>query len=149
MVDFPDYGLHPGYGTAFSRAARLRRVSHKGFMALARALDTLGEKGEPRGCPACYNPVFLVASETAMPQGDENNDAAGAVLDARGLLCPEPVMLLHNRIRDLAPGDELEVLATDPSTERDIPRFCQFLGHSLVQHERDGELYRYRIRKKG
>lgn len=79
---------------------------------------------------------------------DDDNAAAGAVLDARGLLCPEPVMLLHNRIRDLQPGEELEILATDASTERDIPRFCQFLGHSLVQHEHDGELYRYRIRKK-
>lgn len=69
-------------------------------------------------------------------------------LDACGLLCPEPVMLLHNRVRDMAPGELLEVLATDPSTERDIPRFCQFLGHTLVAHERHQERYRYLIRKK-
>ena len=36
-------------------------------------------------------------------------------LDARGLFCPEPVMLLHNIIRDVAIGDVVEVLATDPS----------------------------------
>ena len=75
------------------------------------------------------------------------------ILDARGLLCPEPVMLLHNRIRDMAPGEELEVLATDPSTERDIPRFCRFLGHTLVLHEQvheqEEELFRYRVRKGG
>lgn len=70
-------------------------------------------------------------------------------LDARGLLCPEPVMMLHNRVRDLAPGELLEVLATDPSTERDIPRFCQFLGHSLLESEATAGLYRYLIRKKG
>ncbi len=43
------------------------------------------------------------------------------VLDATGLFCPEPVMLLHNKIRDIAVGETLRVLATDPSTQRDIP----------------------------
>lgn len=64
-------------------------------------------------------------------------------------MCPEPVMLLHNAIRDIAAGDLLEVLATDPSTQRDIPRFCSFLGHELLeQNEQDG-LFRYLIRKQG
>jgi tRNA 2-thiouridine synthesizing protein A len=69
------------------------------------------------------------------------------ILDATGLLCPEPVMLLHNRIRDMAAGETLQVLATDPSTERDIPRFCTFLGHELLQQERAGDQYRYLLRK--
>ncbi|HCL42236.1 MAG TPA: sulfurtransferase TusA, partial [Pseudomonas sp.] len=40
-----------------------------------------------------------------------------------------------------------QVLATDPSTQRDIPRFCSFLGHELLeQHEADG-IFHYLIRK--
>ena len=54
------------------------------------------------------------------------------ILDATGLFCPEPVMLLHNKIRDISEGDVLQVLATDPSTQRDIPKFCTFLGHELL-----------------
>lgn len=73
--------------------------------------------------------------------------SADTQLDARGLYCPEPVMLLHNAIRDMAVGELLEVLATDPSTQRDIPRFCRFLGHELVAEEEDGDLFRYLIRK--
>ncbi|MFN3714262.1 MAG: sulfurtransferase TusA [Alcanivoracaceae bacterium] len=69
-------------------------------------------------------------------------------LDARGLVCPEPVMLLHSRVRQLPPGAELEMLATDPSTRRDVPRFCEFLGHTLVQQQQDGDVFRYLIRKK-
>ena len=70
-------------------------------------------------------------------------------LDTRGLYCPEPLMLLHNSIRDMAPNDVVTVLATDPSTRRDITRFCEFLGHELLADEEcDGE-YRYRIRKQG
>ena len=41
-------------------------------------------------------------------------------LDASGLYCPEPVMLLHNKIRDMAEGELLELLATDPSTVIDL-----------------------------
>lgn len=55
------------------------------------------------------------------------------LLDARGLYCPEPVMLLHNLIRKVSPGEKIKILATDPSTKRDIPKFCQFLGHELLQ----------------
>ena len=75
--------------------------------------------------------------------------ADNEALDARGLVCPEPIMLLHSRMRSLSPGDVLEMLATDPSTERDVPRFCQHLGHTLVSHEQQGDLFRYLIRKKG
>lgn len=70
-----------------------------------------------------------------------------AELDARGLYCPEPVMMLHNRINDVAPGRVLRVVATDPSTTRDIPRFCQFLGHDLVGTEEQGGEFIYLIRR--
>lgn len=70
-----------------------------------------------------------------------------AELDACGLFCPEPVMMLHNRINDVAPGQILQVLATDPSTTRDIPRFCQFLGHELVSHTEQGDRFIYLIRR--
>ncbi|MEZ5526688.1 MAG: sulfurtransferase TusA family protein, partial [Gammaproteobacteria bacterium] len=44
-------------------------------------------------------------------------------------------------------GEVLEMLATDPSTTRDVPKFCLFLGHELLeQSEQDGH-YRYLIRK--
>ncbi|WP_024460655.1 sulfurtransferase TusA [Marinimicrobium sp. LS-A18] len=70
-------------------------------------------------------------------------------LDARGLVCPEPVMLLHRAVREVAAGEVIEMIATDPSTERDVPKFCLFLGHELVLEEREGEEYRYYIRKSG
>lgn len=70
-----------------------------------------------------------------------------AELDARGLFCPEPVMMLHNRIREVPEGGVLKVLATDPSTTRDIPRFCQFLNHELLASEEVGKEYVYYIRR--
>ena len=86
---------------------------------------------------------------------DESNkqavSTAGAKpeqLDATGLYCPEPVMLLHNKIRDLAAGDLLQLVATDPSTARDVPKFCLYLGHELVEQQQQGDQYLYLIKKK-
>lgn len=74
-------------------------------------------------------------------------DKAVTQLDASGLFCPEPVMMLHNKIRDIAKGEVLEMLATDPSTTRDVPKFCLFLGHELLEQSEQDGYYRYRIRK--
>jgi tRNA 2-thiouridine synthesizing protein A len=71
------------------------------------------------------------------------------ILDATGLFCPEPVMLLHHKIRDMAIGEVLQVLATDPSTQRDIPKFCGFLGHELLAADEFEGNYRYLLRKQG
>lgn len=68
-------------------------------------------------------------------------------LDASGLLCPEPVMLLHKAVRELETGEIIEVKATDPSTTRDIPKFCLFLGHELVSQTQTEGTYLYQIRK--
>jgi tRNA 2-thiouridine synthesizing protein A len=77
-----------------------------------------------------------------------DKNAAPVTLDASGLFCPEPVMMLHKKFREIADGTEVLVVATDPSTSRDIPKFCHFLGHELLHSESDGKTFRYLIRKK-
>lgn len=73
---------------------------------------------------------------------------ADAELDARGLFCPEPVMMLHTKVRELAAGEVLKVSTTDPSTQRDIPKFCLFLEHQLLESSEQNGTYTYFIRKK-
>lgn len=68
------------------------------------------------------------------------------LLDTSGLYCPEPIMLMHNKVRDMMPGAVLQVIATDPATTRDVPKFCQFLGHELIEQRTTEEFYRYFIR---
>ena len=69
------------------------------------------------------------------------------LLDTTGLFCPEPVMLLHNKIRAMQSGECVRVLATDPSTQRDIPKFCNFLGHTLLEQTATNEQFVYLIQK--
>lgn len=76
------------------------------------------------------------------------NEKIDTVLDTSGLICPEPVMLLHKSVRELSIGQIIEVIATDPATTRDIPKFCQFLGHELISQSITSDApYRYIIRK--
>lgn len=72
---------------------------------------------------------------------------ASHTLDTKGLYCPEPVMMLHTQIDELATGDILEVIATDPSTKRDIPKFCRFLGHALLEQGEKESIFYYLIQK--
>ena len=72
-------------------------------------------------------------------------------LDATGLFCPEPIMMLHQAIREIEVGQRLELIATDPATVRDVLKFCTFLGHELESKEqiesKSGEQFRYVIKK--
>jgi len=72
---------------------------------------------------------------------------ADQTMDATGLYCPEPVMLLHNKVREMTSGQVLEITATDPSTQRDIPKFCTFLGHELLSQSSVEDRFMYLIRK--
>lgn len=53
-------------------------------------------------------------------------------LDARGLLCPLPVIRTQDRVKGLADGEVLEITATDPGVLQDIPAWCRVHGHRVL-----------------
>ena len=74
---------------------------------------------------------------------------AETLLDVKGLKCPLPVLRARKALKPLAPGDLLEVQATDPSAVQDFASFCETTGNELVASEQDGETYVFKIRKVG
>ncbi|MFC4698696.1 sulfurtransferase TusA [Glaciecola siphonariae] len=68
-------------------------------------------------------------------------------LDALGLRCPEPVMMVRLKVRKMRDGETLCITADDHSTTRDIPSFCRFMDHTLLAQDTDAAPYRYLIRK--
>ncbi|ROR34188.1 sulfurtransferase TusA family protein [Inmirania thermothiophila] len=70
-------------------------------------------------------------------------------LDARGLLCPMPVIRTQERVREMAPGEELEVLCTDPGALADIPAWCRIHGHEVVETEQGRDIVRIVVRVGG
>lgn len=85
-----------------------------------------------------------MASDTSITEAFHS---ASQHLDALGLRCPEPVMMVRLAIRKLDEGATLSVSADDPSTARDIPSFCKFMSHTLVAAQTDTLPYQYVIRK--
>ncbi len=57
-------------------------------------------------------------------------------------------MLLHAAVRETQEGQLIAVMATDPSTQRDVPKFCHFLGHELLEQRQEGDVFFYLIRRK-
>ena len=49
--------------------------------------------------------------------------------DARGLICPLPVLKVRKLLSTRAPGDILEVETDDPVARIDLPHFCAEAGH--------------------
>lgn len=68
-------------------------------------------------------------------------------LDARGLLCPLPVLKARKRLQTLSVGDELTLHADDPAAIIDVPHFCAESGHMLVSQDDQGAFQVYVIRK--
>ena len=69
-------------------------------------------------------------------------------LDVKGLACPLPVLRAKKALKALDPGEELEVLATDPGAVEDFDSFCETTGHGLVEADEADGVFRFVIRKK-
>ncbi|MDW6091435.1 sulfurtransferase TusA [Vibrio rhizosphaerae] len=72
---------------------------------------------------------------------------ADYILEAEGLRCPEPVMMVRKTIRSMQDGETLLVIADDPSTTRDVPSFCRFMDHRLLEAQIEQEPYQFLIQK--
>lgn len=68
-------------------------------------------------------------------------------LDARGLQCPMPVVKTSQEIKNVAIGDILEVLATDPGSMADITAWCKSTGNELLKMEKGEGVFQFYIRR--
>ncbi len=69
------------------------------------------------------------------------------IIDARGLLCPLPVLKLRKRLKPVATGTCVDLWADDPAAVIDVPHFCSEAGHELISMtEADGHQI-YRVQK--
>jgi len=67
-------------------------------------------------------------------------------LDARRLLCPMPVIKTQNQVADMQPGDEIEVICTDPGALNDIPAWARIHGHKVIDTQQDDDQIRITVR---
>jgi tRNA 2-thiouridine synthesizing protein A len=70
-----------------------------------------------------------------------------ATVDARGLSCPMPIVKTAQQVKTLAPGQLVEVLATDPGSVKDFAAWARSTGNSLVEQSADDGVYRFVIQR--
>ena len=68
-------------------------------------------------------------------------------LDARGLLCPMPVVKAAKEMRSLTPGQVLKVLSTDRGSVADMPAWAEDTGNELLAQSEEAGVYVFYIRR--
>lgn len=72
------------------------------------------------------------------------------LLDARGLLCPMPIVKAGKEIRGMKDGEVLKILATDRGAIADFPAWADDTGHELIEwHEEAGALVFFVRKREG
>jgi tRNA 2-thiouridine synthesizing protein A len=69
-------------------------------------------------------------------------------LDLKGLSCPLPIVKTAQGIKEVASGELIEALATDPGSVADFNAWCKSTGNELVEQGDEGGVFRFVIRKK-
>jgi tRNA 2-thiouridine synthesizing protein A len=70
-------------------------------------------------------------------------------IDCTGLFCPMPIVKTREAIKQIAPGQLLEMLSDDPASEADMKSWAQITGHDLLAVEREDGIFRFLVRKTG
>jgi len=69
-------------------------------------------------------------------------------LDARGLNCPLPILRTKKSLAELAAGQVLKVIATDPGSVKDMQAFAKQTGNDLLSTAEAGGEYMFFLKKK-
>lgn len=67
--------------------------------------------------------------------------------DASGLSCPGPVMRTQEVLADMASGQVLRVLTTDPGSVDDMATLAEASGNELVQQGSENDKFVFYLRK--
>lgn len=69
-------------------------------------------------------------------------------LDVRGLNCPLPILKTKKALGELASGQVLRIVATDPGSLRDFQAFAKQTGHALLEQVTQGDEFVHLLRHK-
>ena len=69
-------------------------------------------------------------------------------LDTSGLNCPLPILKTKKALNELASGQVLKVVATDPGSVRDFEAFAKQTGNELIQQSSTGESFEFYFRRR-
>jgi tRNA 2-thiouridine synthesizing protein A len=69
-------------------------------------------------------------------------------LDVQGLKCPLPILRTKKSLSEMATGQVLRVLATDPSAAKDFQAFARQTGNQLLSSAETDQVFEFYFRRK-
>jgi TusA-related sulfurtransferase len=75
------------------------------------------------------------------------NMIAATVVDARGKVCPMPILMLQKAMPEVEPGHIIGIVGDDEGMIMDVPAWCKSNGHRIVKTELTDILYKFWIQK--
>jgi tRNA 2-thiouridine synthesizing protein A len=69
------------------------------------------------------------------------------ILDLKGLACPQPVIKVNKGIKEIAVGQVLEAITTDPGSLSDFPAWARTSGNEILKTEQKDGLIRFIIKR--
>ncbi|HMV05215.1 MAG TPA: sulfurtransferase TusA family protein [Accumulibacter sp.] len=69
-------------------------------------------------------------------------------LDVKGLNCPLPILRTKKALAEMAAGQVLRVLATDPGSVKDFQAFARQTGNELVSWNETSQVFEYFLKRK-
>lgn len=72
---------------------------------------------------------------------------ANETLDCVGLYCPVPIVHTAKKMKELKPGQVLEVLSDDVAIKEDMPSWCKSTGNEFLGIEEEKGVYRVFVKK--
>ncbi|MBI4261152.1 MAG: sulfurtransferase TusA family protein [Actinobacteria bacterium] len=76
------------------------------------------------------------------------NVTIARTLDLKGFSCPLPIVKTSKAIKEMASGEVVEVLATDPGSVPDFTAWCRATGNELLEQTREEGVFRFLVRKR-
>ena len=114
---------------------------------LIGGLKTYQAATAPLPAPEGFAPVGPEAPAASTVTHTPSAPAETLHVDACGLQCPGPVLKLKQTMEVLAPGQQVEVRATDAAFPRDAEAWCRTTGHHFAGHRSEGGIHYVRIEK--
>lgn len=69
-------------------------------------------------------------------------------IDTRGLNCPLPILRAKKALADMASGQVLKIVATDPGSMRDFQAFAKQTGNELLGQETSGKEFIHFLKRR-
>jgi TusA-related sulfurtransferase len=93
-------------------------------------------------------PPALPLARIAMQSNASSVHHFDREIDTRGLNCPLPILRAKKALAEMASGQVLRIVATDPGSVRDFQAFARQTGNELLGQDTAGKEFNHYLKRR-